>query len=164
MIVCDSQDWARERHAFHPIVDQALRWIAETDFSQLATGKYDLLPDNQMFCLVQEMDTEPASDRRAESHFNYVDIQYLLAGRENIGVARAHPQHVITEDLRAERDVVFYQETIDESMITLTPGMFALFFPHDVHRPCCAAPEAQPIRKAVIKIHLNLFTAPGTAQ
>ncbi|WP_413676590.1 YhcH/YjgK/YiaL family protein [Pantoea dispersa] len=160
MIVCDRLDWPRERHAFHPIVDLAIRWIADTDFSQLEAGKYDLLPNNQMFCLVQEMETEPASDRRAESHFNYVDIQYLLEGRENIGVARAHPQHLITEDLRSERDVVFYKDTIDESIISLAPGQFALFFPHDVHRPCCAAPDVQGIRKAVIKIHLDLFAAP----
>lgn len=60
MIVCDQLDWARERHAFHPIVDEAIRWIAASDFSQMETGKYDLLPDNQMFCLLQEMTTEPA--------------------------------------------------------------------------------------------------------
>ncbi len=161
MIVCDQLDWARERHAFHPIVDQAIRWIAASDFSQMETGKYDLLPDNQMFCLLQEMlqemTTEPASARRAESHFRYVDIQYLLAGRETIGVTRAHPQHVIAEDRREENDVVFYQDITDEYSIALTPGQFALFFPHDIHRPGCASPVAQTIRKAVIKIHLDLF-------
>lgn len=69
MIVCDRHDWDRERHAFHPVVDQAISWIASTDFSQLETGKYEILPDNKMFCLVQEMMTEPASARKAESHF-----------------------------------------------------------------------------------------------
>ncbi|WP_394549960.1 YhcH/YjgK/YiaL family protein [Pantoea sp. SGAir0180] len=157
MIVCDLHDWARERHAFHPIVDQAIRWITDNDLSQMATGKYAILPDDQMFCLLQEMETEPASVRRAESHFRYVDIQYLLAGCETIGVARAHPDLVIAEDRREEHDVVFYQGITDESRITLTPGQFALFFPHDLHRPGCAAPRAQAIRKAVIKIHLDLF-------
>lgn len=107
MIVCDRHDWDRERHAFHPVVDQAISWIASTDFSQLETGKYEILPDNKMFCLVQEMMTEPASARKAESHFNYIDIQYLLAGTENIGVARAHPDQQITEDFAQQRDVVF---------------------------------------------------------
>jgi len=158
MIICDRRDWARERHAFHPVVDQAISWIAETDFSQLETGKYAILPDDKMFCLVQEMMTEPASARKAESHFSYIDIQYLLEGTENIGVARAHPDQVVTEDFAQQRDVVFYQQTLNESMITLTPGMFALFFPHDVHRPCCAPAEPARIRKAVIKIHRDLFT------
>ena len=159
MIVCDRHDWDRERHAFHPVVDQAISWIASTDFSQLETGKYEILPDNKMFCLVQEMMTEPASARKAESHFNYIDIQYLLAGTENIGVARAHPDQQITEDFAQQRDVVFYQKILNESVITLMPGMFALFFPHDIHRPCCAPGEPETIRKAVIKIHRDLFTA-----
>jgi len=158
MIICDRRDWARERHAFHPVVDQAISWIAETDFSQLETGKYAILPDDKMFCLVQEMMTEPASARKAESHFSYIDIQYLLEGTENIGVARAHPDQVVTEDFAQQHDVVFYQQTLNESMITLTPGMFALFFPHDLHRPCCASAEPARIRKAVIKIHRDLFT------
>ncbi|WP_442798904.1 YhcH/YjgK/YiaL family protein [Pantoea vagans] len=158
MIVCDRHDWDRERHAFHPVIDQAISWIAGTDFSQLDTGKYEILPDNKMFCLVQEMMTEPASARRAESHFSYIDIQYLLAGTENIGVARAHPDQKITEDFAEQRDVVFYQTILNESVITLLPGMFALFFPHDIHRPCCAPGEPATIRKAVIKIHRDLFT------
>lgn len=159
MIVCDRRDWDRERHAFHPVIDQAISWIAETDFTRLEPGKYAILPDEKMFCLVQEMMTEPASARRAESHFSYIDIQYLLAGTENIGVARAHPDQQITEDFAGQRDVVFYQKTLNESVITLLPGMFALFFPHDIHRPCCAPDKPAPIRKAVIKIHRDLFTA-----
>ncbi len=44
MIVCDRHDWDRERHAFHPVVDQAISWIASTDFSQLETGNMRSCP------------------------------------------------------------------------------------------------------------------------
>ncbi|MBP2171078.1 YhcH/YjgK/YiaL family protein [Erwinia toletana] len=158
MIICDRQDWAREKHALHPVISQAISWINNTDFTALTTGKYDILPDNKMFCLLQEMNTVPAAEMRAESHFSYVDIQYLLQGEESIGVARAHPEHRVTEDRAAQHDIVFYQHTINESMIALEPGMFAVFFPHDVHRPCCQTHGESAIRKAVIKIHLSLFT------
>ncbi|MCU5774795.1 YhcH/YjgK/YiaL family protein [Erwiniaceae bacterium BAC15a-03b] len=158
MIICDRDDWAREQHAFHPVINQAISWIAGTDLSALPTGKYDILPDNQMFCILQEMNTEPAADRPAEAHFNYVDIQYLLKGKESIGVARANAANVITEDYAQERDIVFYQQVVNESMIHLEPGMFAVFFPHDVHRPCCQTHGTSALRKAVIKINLSLFS------
>lgn len=157
MIVCDRHDWARERYAFHPVIDQAIEWIATTDFAQLTLGKYDILPDGKMFCLLQEMETVAPNDMRAESHFDYVDIQYLLSGREVIGVARSNPEDILVEDRRPNNDIVFYNSTINESMIALEPGMFAVFFPHDVHRPCCHLSSPAKIRKAVIKIHLNLF-------
>ncbi|MFS2223910.1 YhcH/YjgK/YiaL family protein [Pantoea sp. B65] len=158
MIICDSKDWAREQYAFHPVINQAINWIAETDLSALATGRYEILPDNKMFCLLQEMNTEPAADRPAESHFNYVDIQYLLQGQESIGVARIHADNRITEDFAEERDIVFYENAVNESMIALEPGMFAVFFPHDVHRPCCQTHGTSAIRKLVFKIHLSLFS------
>ena len=163
MIFCDRNDWARERHTLHPVINQALEWIAATDFSALEPGKFDILPENKMFCLYQTMETESASARRAESHFNYVDIQYLLSGEETIGVARAHPSHGVVEDRAAQHDIVFYHQTHNESMIALEADTFVVLFPHDVHRPCCQTHGVSRLRKAVIKIHLSLFTDERTS-
>ena len=158
MIFCDRNDWARESHTLHPVINQAVEWIIKTDFSTLEPGKFEILPDNKMFCLYQTMETVPASEMRAESHFQYADIQYLLSGEETIGVARAHPDHVVVEDRAAQHDIVFYQHTHNESMIALEADTFVVLFPHDVHRPCCQTHGVSRIRKAVIKIHLSLFT------
>lgn len=156
MIICDSRNWESEKNAFHPVIDLAINWIQNADFSQMTPGKYDIQPGNKMFCLLQEMETQPAGQRRAESHREYVDIQYLLAGEETIGVAPAHPDHKVIES-KPEQDIVFFQETRNESQVSLVPGMFAVFFPHDVHRPCCHTHAPSQLRKAVIKIHRSLF-------
>jgi YhcH/YjgK/YiaL family protein len=103
------------------------------------------------------MNTVPANEMRAESHFKFVDIQFLLQGEETIGVARGAAQHQVVEDRAENHDIVFYQETNNESLIRLVPGMFAVFFPQDLHRPCCHTYSESFIRKAVIKIHLSLF-------
>jgi len=55
---------------------------------------------------------------------------------------------------------VFYQQVQNEMAVPLLPGTFAVFFPHDLHRPCCQTHGESLIRKAVIKIHLSLFTEP----
>lgn len=157
MIICDQQDWAQEKYALHPIIHQAIDYISTTDFAVMATGKYDIIP-GKMFCLLQEFTTEPAADRLAESHFQYVDIQYLLQGEETIGVARGSRRNTVIEDKREQHDIVFYRETQNENFISLTPGMFAIFFPEDLHRPCCQSNGPSFIRKAVIKIHISLFT------
>ena len=157
MIICDQRDWAQERYALHPIIQKGIDYINQTDFSRLTPGKYDIIPDN-MFCLLQEMPTRPAAQMRAESHFNFVDIQYLLSGEETIGVARGAKEHTIIDNHAVENDIVFYADTQNESLIHLLPGMFAVFFPEDLHRPCCQTHGESVIRKAVIKIHLSLFT------
>lgn len=156
MIVCCLRDWEREKFAFHPIINKGIEFITQTDFSTLAPGKIDIIP-GKMFCLLQEMNTLPANEMRAESHFKFVDIQFLLQGEETIGVARGAAQHEVIEDRAEKHDIVFYQETNNESLIHLEPGMFAVFFPQDLHRPCCHTQRESFIRKAVIKIHLSLF-------
>lgn len=156
MMICDLKDWAQEKHAFHPVIHQAIAFIQHTDFSGLQPGKIEIIP-GKMFCLLQEMVTVPAEQMRAESHFDFVDIQYLLQGEETIGVARRRGDEVIVEQ-RLPHDIVFYRQTYNEIPVALLPGMFAVLFPHDLHRPCCQSHGESLIRKAVIKIHLSLFT------
>lgn len=143
--------------AFHPVIRQALTWIEAQDFSQMEPGKYDILPDNQMFCLLQQAVTAPQTEQRPESHFRYVDIQYLLSGKENIGVCRYQDGFPQDGEASHERDIVFYRSVGEETVISLLPGMFAVFFPEDIHRPCCQMEQPEAITKAVIKINLSLF-------
>lgn len=156
MIVCCQHDWERERNAFHPIINKGIEFISQTNFSTLTPGKYDILPE-KMFCLLQETNTLPANEMRAESHFNFVDIQFLLQGEETIGVARGTQGHQVIEDRKEKNDIVFYQDLNNESLIHLVPGMFVVLFPQDLHRPCCHTHRETFIRKAVIKVHLSLF-------
>jgi YhcH/YjgK/YiaL family protein len=156
MIICCQRDWLDEKNAFHPIINKAIEFISQTDFSTLTPGKYDIIP-GKMFCLYQQMNTVPVEEMRAESHFKFVDIQYLLQGEETIGVARGTAQHQVVEDRAEQHDIVFYDKTDNESFIHLLPDMFAVFFPEDIHRPCCQTHSPSFIRKAVIKIHLSLF-------
>ena len=158
MMLCDLQDWAREKHAFHPIIHQAIAFIERTDFATLQPGKIDIIP-GKMFCLLQEMSTVPAQQMCPESHFDHVDVQYLLQGEETIGVARRRGDEPVAEE-RRHHDIVFYRQVQNEMAVPLLPGTFAVFFPHDLHRPCCQTHGECFIRKAVIKIHLSLFTEP----
>lgn len=158
MLLSQTQAQDAGVHAFHPVIRQALTWIDAQDFSTMAPGKYDILPDNQMFCLLQQANTCPAEQQRPESHFRYVDLQYLLSGEETIGVCRYRPQFPLDGEISHEKDIVFYQSVSGETQISLQPGMFAVFFPEDVHRPCCQTHQSVAITKAVIKIHLSLLT------
>ncbi len=82
MIVCCQHDWERERNAFHPIINKGIEFISQTNFSTLTPGKYDIIPE-KMFCLLQEMNTLPANEMRAESHFNFVDIAAIPIARRS---------------------------------------------------------------------------------
>ncbi|WP_405082335.1 YhcH/YjgK/YiaL family protein [Paenibacillus chitinolyticus] len=53
-----------------------------------------------------------------------------------------------------------FEPAAEEERLRLTPGMYAVFFPEDIHRPGLRSGDgepASPIRKAVFKISTALF-------
>lgn len=158
MIVSDLEAWKRQQAAFSPVLAKAVEYLAKQDFSKMEAGRYELDGD-RMYAMVQEVTTEPKANRKPEAHDRYIDIQFLLEGEgEIIGVSRRNPDAIPSEDYLGSRDVAFYSDVTDESEVLLRPGMFAIFFPDDVHRPLCQVGETgSTIRKVVIKIDTSLL-------
>lgn len=134
----------------------AVEHLKQTDFSCLPAGNYDL-QDKDIYVQVIDMTTKPFSETRPEIHKQYIDVQFLVCGRENIGVATDTGENAVAEDLLAERDLLFYSGVENESMLAMTPGCFAVFMPSDVHRPGCAADKPEAIRKVVVKVKAALL-------
>ncbi len=162
MIVTSLKAWPAQAAAFHPVIRQALDFLAQNDFHDFAPGKIDLIP-GKLFCLLQEMDSTPFEEARPESHRQFIDIQYLISGHERMGVSRVESGlHAIVDNRTPQQDIMFWQVEEEETLVTLTPGMFAIFFPEDIHRPCCHPQEGRVnhLRKAVMKIDRALLEEP----
>lgn len=138
----------------------ALRHLQETDFEALPAGNYEL-QGKDIYVQVIDMPTRPWSAGRPEVHRQYIDVQFLCRGRENIGVAIDTGRNTVADDFLAERDLLFYAGVENESTLCMLPGSFAIFFPSDVHRPGCQVDEPAPIRKVVIKVRLSLLGLGG---
>lgn len=127
---------------------KGFQYLENTDFSALETGRYDI--DGQdVFALVSEYESKDPHDCRLEAHQQYADIQYIVSGREAIGYAILGNQEVLVP-FSEEKDIAFY---IGESTpLVLEAGMFAVFFPQDVHRPCMQIEEPEKVKKVVVKV------------
>lgn len=161
MIVTSLKAWPVQAAAYHLVIRQALAFLAQTDFQHFVPGNIDLIP-GRLFCLLQAMDSVPFEASRPESHRQFIDIQYLISGHERTGVSRAESgRHTVVEDRTPQQDILFWQVEDEETQVALTPGMFAIFFPEDIHRPCChpQGGGAGPLRKAVVKIDRALLEA-----
>jgi YhcH/YjgK/YiaL family protein len=156
MILGDLRHWEREKGTYAPVLQRAIEHVRGYDLTTLPPGKY-MLEGDAMFMLAQDAQTKPKHERNAESHRKFVDIQLLVEGEERLGVSRLSQTCVVSEDKLEEADYALYSAVDVESDIVLMPGMFAVFFPADVHRPCCAVNEERAIRKVVVKIDLSLF-------
>jgi biofilm protein TabA len=158
MIVGNLDSWQKEAHIYSKALAKGMAFIQENRTGELEVGRHEIDGD-KMFALVSVAETEPKQDRKPEAHDRYIDIQYLASGAgEVIGVARRSADSVPSEDYLGSRDIAFYTDVKDETDVLLRPGMFAVFFPDDIHRPLCAAGDkADSVKKIVVKIALDIL-------
>jgi biofilm protein TabA len=133
---------------------RGLEYLKKTDIANLAPGKHEI-EGNTLFALVQDNQTAPRSDRKAEIHRKYVDIQYIHSGSEIIGYGMVNPANDVLENLLDQKDALFFKNVKDEIDLIMTPGMYAIFFPADIHRPGCIHETAELVRKVVVKVAVD---------
>lgn len=153
MIIGHIENLIKERSAYASAIAKGLDYLSNTDFMALPNDRYDVC--DGIFALVQEYVTEPKAQRRPESHIEYLDIQYIVKGEELIGYSYLDEACVVEENLLPEKDLIFYNKVSDEVDLVLSAGMFAVFFPWDVHRPSVTKNVNTTVKKVVLKIPVS---------
>ncbi|MGN6402791.1 MAG: YhcH/YjgK/YiaL family protein [Flavisolibacter sp.] len=144
----DAQEFYRQYHANKMYWDKAFAFLKEHDLSTLASGKYEIDGEN-VFASVTESPSKDFDKTNWESHRNYVDLQYVIEGKELICVNPV-TKSVVTHPYDQKKDAANY--TADGKIYEATPGTFFIFFPTDAHRPNITPGGNKVVKKLVIKI------------
>ena len=136
-------------------VQRAIEYLKSNDFTKMEPGVYEI-EGKQLYAQVFDAMTEPLADRKPDVHEKYLDVQFLVTGREKLGFTPDTGNYEVAERFD-ERDLIFYKEVENEGFITSTPGCFCVFFPTDVHRPQVADGEPIKVRKVVVKVSVDLL-------
>lgn len=129
-------------------ITRALEYIASTDLTSLAPGKHEIDGKN-IYASVSEYQTKDAATTKPEGHLKYIDVQYIVSGSELIGYTPFYAQKPsVAYD--QEKDVMFFDEKV--SFVKIEAGMFAIFFPDDLHQPCINTGKTELVKKVVIKV------------
>jgi biofilm protein TabA len=150
-MILDSLARAAAYRALGPRIAAGLDYLAAFD-PDTPIGRH-LIDGEDLFAMVQEYETAPATEKRFESHLRYIDIQYLVSGRERMLHAPADTLEVATP-YNDEKDVAFYTDPAASSSLLVLPGQFALFYPADGHKPGCMAGGREAVRKVVVKVRV----------
>ena len=136
--------------SINPRITQAFEYLKSTNLEKVALGKHSIDGDN-VFALVQEYETKSEEDLQMESHFEHIDIQYIISGSELMGLATKNAHKPITVD--KENDYALYED--EYSFMLFEKGMFGIFFPDDLHLPCIQADKPEMVKKVVVKIKIG---------
>jgi biofilm protein TabA len=124
----------------------AIGFLREQPLAELPEGRIEIAA--AMYATVFRGPLRQRSEARLEAHRHYIDIQYVIAGVEEMGWSpRANcrrPQGLYDK----ARDIEFFDDAPD-SYVTVRVGEFAIFFPEDTHAPLVGEGE---VRKVVVKV------------
>ncbi len=136
-----------EKYQSSAKLKQGFDFIKENNLLDKEPGVYEL--SHGLKAIIAEYETKAISECVIESHQKYIDIQYVIKGIEQIGYTPLLGQKPTTP-YSVENDVVFYKE--DVSLFTLSEGMFAIFYPEDIHMPGANYKDSSLVKKLVIKV------------
>jgi biofilm protein TabA len=144
-----------ENIKFYAAIDsslsRALEFAVSFDLSK-PDGVYEVEGEN-IFAKVATYETSLPEKREFEAHLDYADIQVLCFGEERIDVSLEESLKPVNPYDHND-DVVKLAAPAEFSTILLKPGLFAIFFPQDVHRPNCTFKETSLNRKICMKVRI----------
>jgi YhcH/YjgK/YiaL family protein len=148
-MVLDSLDNAARYFVLGERIAVALKYLKETDCTKLEVGKISIQGD-QIYALVQDNTTKPRSQGVWEAHRKYIDVQFVAAGVEEMGIANIHTL-TVKQPYDEQKDFALFDG--DGSFVTVPTGSFTIFFPEDGHIPGSAINDVPAaVRKVVIKV------------
>ena len=148
-MICDSLKNCATYEAMHPAFKQAFAYLKTITPDNLPTDRVELDGD-KLFAFSSSYETQPAEQRKIETHRNYLDVQYVVSGTEAMGYI---PMEGLAVSEPYRPDVEFYN-TSEDILIPAPAGTFMIFFPQDAHRPGCTWKEPSQVSKVIVKIAL----------
>ena len=138
------------------VIAETCEYLKGLDLAKLEVGRHDIT--DRIYMNVMEPELADATSKKAELHHNYLDIQVLIRGVENIEVGVTYPDLNKYEAYHEDDDYQLTQDIDNKSTITLVPNMFAVFYPYEPHKPCCnVSGQSAKIKKLVVKVPVELI-------
>lgn len=142
--------WFRNKERW----EKAFTFLKNNNLSKLEAKRFDIDGDN-LFATISDYNTKDAATAYFEAHRKYIDIQYVISGREIINVAPMADRKDEITAYDALKDIEFF--TVNKIINHVaSPSNFFIFFPTDAHRPQILIDGVEaPVRKVVIKVRIE---------
>lgn len=137
-------------------IRMALNYLTRRDFTKMEPGTYPIM-GTDIYAILMDIVTVPAKEKRPESHEDYLDVQFVVSGKERLGYV-PYCGNETAIDGSTESDIYFYEDIPNENYVDAVSGCYAIFFPDDIHRPGCMAGKPENVRKVVVKVRMSLVT------
>ncbi len=129
----------------------AVSYISSIDTEHLNVGRYEV--NEGFYYSVQEYEALSAEESVYESHRKYIDIQWLISGKEKLyitDICNLIPISIYKDEV----DIINYAPSDNMTSVVLSKGGYVVLFPKDAHRVEQIDGGKCKIRKIVGKLRI----------
>lgn len=138
-------------YGIHERFKDAFDFIKQAVKDNYDCGRYEIDGKN-LFAFIQEYSTKPENEGMYEGHKNYIDIQFIVSGIEEIHDIDIN-KATIKIDYNAEKDIAFYNDSSRAAKSVLEAGEYGIFLPKDLHKPGVSFDnKISSVKKIVVKV------------
>lgn len=146
-IIVDRLERAEGYYQMHPAFEKAFAFLRQDGLAELPADRYEI-DGERLFCMISKGPGRSRAEAKLEAHRKYIDIQYVIAGTDEMGWKPTADCKEIDTEYDVDKDIMFFKDPPD-SWTPVFVGSFVIFFPQDAHAPLVSKGE---IHKAVLKI------------
>lgn len=141
----------------NPVVWETVAFFLKNqDLNALPLGRNEI--GDGAFANVAEYETK--RQNMYELHRQYIDVQLLTYGCEEVFVADKEQARLPQGEFNEEGDFILYAEADNAHSVKVSPNSYQVFYPSDAHKPCMAVDgQPQPVRKVCVKIPFAAIVA-----
>jgi YhcH/YjgK/YiaL family protein len=143
-------DQCRLYACLHPRFAAALDFLARPDLRDLPLGRQEIAGP-ELYAMLMRSPGRTRSETLLEIHRRYIDIQLVLAGRDEMGWRALGDCHQPDGPYNADKDYQLFRDPA-ESWLSVPADHLAIFFPDDAHAPLVGSGE---IHKVVVKVAVS---------
>jgi len=146
-MILDSLSSADQYAPLHSRFAAAFEFLRRPGLEMLAPGRFPIQGDD-LFVIISKSRGRCRAEAKLECHRKYIDIQFVIAGCDEMGWKPVTACRNSLAGYDSENDIQFFTDPAD-TWITTPAGSICIFFPDDAHAPLVSEGE---IHKAVVKI------------
>ncbi len=107
-MILDTLKNAKKYYNLHPEFKEAFEFLNKFDTNSFETGKIEI--NDNVYAIIAKENTRKESDAYLEAHRQYIDIQYIISGKEYMGWESIDNCENVHQEYDNEKDLEFFSD------------------------------------------------------
>ena len=137
----------------NPYFETAFAALAKLASEPYVKGRHEVDGEN-VYINAAAYDTHPIEGAKAEAHKRYIDVMWMVSGKEQLGYYPTQGHKNITMPYDEAGDALLADMEKDSSLVKFFPGDVVILFPEDGHAPGLDLDGTQHVQKLIAKVRV----------